>query len=137
MSNNITVVVELSQADRDRLDNIISLLQQTPTRPLSEPQNEDEAVTPEMTQGEPDAPAPALPVEPAVESATGVTGPDGAPGIIYTKEQVLAKVQSMAGPNNPKREQVKAIVRMYGVKVSDIPEDKYTEVMEKLIELEG
>lgn len=55
----------------------------------------------------------------------------------YTKDDVLAKVQKLAAPNNPKREQAKAIVKSYGAKVSDIPADKYAEVMSKLNELEG
>lgn len=55
----------------------------------------------------------------------------------FTKADVLAKVQQLAAPNNPKREQAKAIVKTYGAKVSDIPEDKYAEVMAKLAELEG
>ncbi len=55
----------------------------------------------------------------------------------YTKADVLAKVQQLAAPNSPHREQAKAIVKSYGAKVSDIPEDKYDEVMAKLAALEG
>lgn len=126
--NNITVTVELCQADRDRLDNIINLLGQTPARPASEPQNKPETVTPKKTQPEPDDPAAELPVEPAEPAEP--TAPQ------YTQADVLAKVQSMATPGNPKREQAKAIVKAYAAKVSDIPADKYAEVMEKLNALE-
>ena len=53
----------------------------------------------------------------------------------YTKADVLALVQKLAAPNSPKREAAKAIVKSYGAKVSDIPADKYGEVMEKLNKL--
>lgn len=55
----------------------------------------------------------------------------------YTKDDVLAKVQTLATPGHPKREEAKAVIKSYGTKVSDIPEDKYVEVMDKLIALEG
>ena len=60
-------------------------------------------------------------------------------GKVYkvTKADIMAKVQALAAPNNPKREEAKAIVKSYGAKVSDIPEDKYDEVMDRLVELEG
>lgn len=56
----------------------------------------------------------------------------------YTKPDVLALVQKLAAPTSPehKRTGAKAIVKAYGAKVSDIPEDKYAEVMDKLTALD-
>lgn len=54
----------------------------------------------------------------------------------YTKADVLGLVQKLAAPNNPAREKAKAIVKAYGAKVSDIPEAKYSEVMDKLTALD-
>jgi len=55
----------------------------------------------------------------------------------YTKADILALVQKLAAPSSSKREEAKAIVKSYAAKVSDIPEDKYAEVMDKLTALEG
>lgn len=56
----------------------------------------------------------------------------------YTKDDVQALVRKLAAPNSPERKRTgaKAIVMSYGTKVSDIPEDKYTEVMDKLTALD-
>ena len=58
---------------------------------------------------------------------------------MYTKADVQALAQKLAAPTSPERKRtgVKNIVKSYGAKVSDIPEDKYAEVMDKLVELEG
>lgn len=128
MSNRI--IIELCEEDRKRLDGLFlmaaelvnALKESTPAR-VYEPNEEDtvEPATPEA------GPEPVVEPEPAAEPELPK----------YTKEDILAKVQSLAGPNNPKREQAKAIVKSYGTKISDIPEDKYDEVMAKLAELEG
>jgi hypothetical protein len=55
----------------------------------------------------------------------------------YTKDDISALVRKLAAPTSAKREQAKAIVKSYGAKVSDIPEDKYAEVMDKLTALDG
>lgn len=55
----------------------------------------------------------------------------------YTKAAVQALVQKLAAPSNPKRERAKAIVKSYAAKVSDIPADKYAEVMDKLTALDA
>lgn len=54
----------------------------------------------------------------------------------HTQADILALVQRLAAPTSKKREQAKAIVKEYAVKVSAIPADKYDEVMGKLIELD-
>lgn len=130
MSNRITI--ELCQEDRERLDLLTSTLialggELTKHSPAT--LNIDlKPVTPAEEEHPVDAVVPhADPV--------GDPGDPGEPG--YTKDDVLAKVQQLAAPNDPKREQAKAIVKSYGAKVSDIPADKYAEVMAKLAELEG
>ena len=146
MSNTITI--ELCKEDRERLDLLSSAIIALGgelknffgsdevayatggvlANELAEPQEVPKAEPPEITHpaeevtAQPD-PEPAVAPEPELPK--------------YTKENILAKVQSLAGPNNPKRDAAKAIVKKYGAKVSDIPEDKYTEVMAQLIALEG
>ena len=133
MSNHITI--ELCQEDRERLDLLSSAII---------------SLGDLLLKGQVPAAAaqPAEKVEEVHEHPIDAVSPHGEPEPVaqpepepeqpkYTKEDVLAKVQSLAGPNNPKREAAKAIVKIYGAKVSDIPADKYAEVMAKLAELEG
>ena len=136
MSNHI--IIELCAEDRQRIDELIAFAgliasEMKSHRPLqlrSIDENgirfgtaaEEHPVDAVAPHGEPVADP-----EPAAEPELPQ----------YTKDDVLAKVQKLAAPNNPKREQAKAIVKSYGAKVSDIPADKYDEVMAKLAELEG
>jgi hypothetical protein len=144
--NNIKITVELCKEDRQRLDSIIELLggmkpnchncTETALRVMgenlkhvqttAEPQEAPEQSVPEINH-----PADVLPPHGDPEPVAEPEPPK------FTKADILAKVQKLAGPNNPKREQAKAIVKSYGAKVSDIPEDKYAEVMDKLTALEG
>ena len=127
MSNHITI--ELCKEDRQRIDELIAfagLIVSEMKRnhaPIAAPAEEHpvDAVAP---HGEPEPVA-----EPEVAPAEKVYK--------VTKADIMAKVQALAAPNNPKREQAKAIVKSYGAKVSDIPEELYDEVMDKLVELEG
>ena len=126
MSNRITI--ELCAEDRQRIDELIGFAGWI----ASEMKNnhglkvvapaEEHPVDAVVPHGEPEPVATVSEVE-KVEPK-------------YTKEDIMAKVQALTAPNNPKREQAKAIVKSYGAKVSDIPEDKYDEVMDKLVELE-
>lgn len=54
----------------------------------------------------------------------------------YTQADILAIVQRLIAPGSTKRAEAKAIVNDYAVKISAIPEDKYPEVMDRLIALE-
>lgn len=142
MSNTITI--ELCEEDRKRLDSVTCLLGhligeqkqyntflQNAFRTPAAPQEAPEQPAPEINHpadilpphGEPE---PAADSEPVIEPELPK----------YTTADILAKVQTMAGPGNPKREKAKAIVTSYGKKVSDIPEDKRTEAMMRLIALE-
>ena len=63
--------------------------------------------------------------------------PEAAPAANqYTQADILAVVQRLIAPGSNKREQAKSIVNDYATKISAIPEDKYTEVMDRLIALE-
>jgi hypothetical protein len=124
MSNHITI--ELCAEDRQRIDELIAFAG---------------LIASEMKSNKPDLRV----VQPAEEHPVDAVAPHGEPEPVadpepvykVTKGDIMTKVQALAAPNNPKREQAKAIVKSYGAKVSDIPEDKYTEVMDKLVELEG
>jgi hypothetical protein len=137
MSNHITI--ELCAEDRQRIDELIAFAgliasEMKSSRPL-QLQSIDENGIRFGTAAEEhpvDAVAPHGEPEPAAEPVA-----DPEPVYKVTKDDIMAKVQPLAAPNNPKREQAKAIVKSYGAKVSDIPEDKYAEVMDKLVELEG
>ena len=121
MSNTITI--ELCAADRKRIDELIDFAG---------------LIVGEMKGNKPDLSI-VPPAAPAEEHPVDAVAPHGEPEPElpqYTKEDVMAKVQKLAAPNSPKREQAKTIVKSYGAKVSDIPEDKYAEVMTKLAELE-
>ena len=136
MSNHITI--ELCAEDRQRIDELIAFAgliasEMKSNRPL-QLQSIDENGIRFGTAAEErpvDAVAPHGEPEP-------VADPEPAEKVYkVTKADIMAKVQALAAPNNPKREQAKAIVKSYGAKVSDIPEEKYDEVMDKLVELEG
>ena len=129
MSNHITI--ELCAEDRKRLDELIAFAgliaseMKSNSAPVIEPSKPLKVVAPAEEH-------PVDAVSPHNEPAA-----DPEPELPkYSKDDILAKVQSLAGPNNPKREQAKAIVKRYGTKISDIPEDKYSEVMAELLELE-
>ena len=125
MSNHITI--ELCAEDRQRIDELIAFAG---------------LIASEMKSNKPDLrvvqPAEEHPVDAVAPHDEPVADPEPAEKVYkITKDDIMAKVQALAAPNNPKREQAKAIVKSYGAKVSDIPEDKYAEVMDKLVELEG
>lgn len=98
---------------------------------------EPEQVETDTTQEEKPQAVEAAPVAEAVEPE--------APK--YTKDDIQAMVRKLAAPTSTepekaerekaKREKAKAIVQSYAPKVSDIPEDKYAEVMEKLTALDA
>lgn len=66
------------------------------------------------------------------EPSQGST-PEGAE---YTKQDVQAMVQKLAAPSSPKRAEVRALVKSYASRVSEIPESKYPELMAKLAALD-
>jgi hypothetical protein len=145
MSNTITI--EFCKEDRDRLDLLNSVLlglgdvllkYRTPSSMSLTNDGVIVNYDAHEAQGAPEQP------DPVNEHPVDEVSPHGQPEPVaepelpkYTKDNVLAKVQTLATPGHPKREEAKAIIKSYGTKVSDIPEDKYNEVMDKLTALEG
>jgi hypothetical protein len=153
--NTINVTVELCPEDRARLDKILETLQGIHPNCHSCTQTDLEVmgenlkiVTGQDPEEEPqEAPRPLnlddiMPSHPAEEVGAAVEPePAAAPepeAPKYTKADVQALVQKLAAPTSPehKRTGAKAIVKSYGAKVSDIPEEKYAEVMDKLTALD-
>lgn len=148
-TNDVKLTLELGPESMAKLDKILEALQgahhdcdrcvssatdmvsnamQTGVAPTEEPTpvettapEEEHPIEEPSPYGEPEQPEPAAEPEPEEPK--------------YTKDDILALVQKLAAPNNPKREQAKAIVKAYAAKVSDIPADKYAEVMDKLTAL--
>ena len=138
MSNRITI--ELCAEDRQRIDELIGfagwIVSEMKSKPNCVEFAPDGTITVKHEEHPVDAVEPHGDPEP-VATISEVEKVEPAEKVYkVTKEDIMAKVQALAAPNNPKREQVKAIVKSYGTKISDIPEDKYDEVMAKLAELE-
>lgn len=95
----------------------------TPTDVPKNAQEEAEAITPPVTQA---------------EEATPTEAEDDVPWPTVTLEQIQQKVvQLAAGNNGAKKAKVREIVNAYAKKVSDLPEDKWAEVWNKLTALEA
>lgn len=147
--NTINVTVELCQEDRKRLDELICfagllvgelkniqppVINMSLQGPAEEPQEEPQEAPRPLNL---DVIMPSRPVDEV--SPHGDPEPAAEPEAPkYTKADVQALVQKLAAPTSPekKRTGAKAIVKSYGAKVSDIPEEKYAEVMDKLTALD-
>lgn len=140
--NNITLTVELGPESQAKLDKILEALQGLPHGCTCRTENvvnlATEPAEAATAAAEVPEPAPKEVEHPADEvSPHGQPEPTAEPEAPkYTKDDVLALVQKLAAPNNPAREKAKAIVKSYAAKVSDIPEAKYGEVMDKLTKLD-
>ena len=137
--NNINVTLELCQEDRNRLDTLIAIGLELTSKNVYDVQRVVLAETPQNAAEAEILPAPesAHPVDAALpwgEPASEV--PAEEPVRVVTKEELQALVQKMATPNHPKRDRAKAIIQSYGAKVSDVPEDKRAECMDKLTALD-
>lgn len=129
MSNHITI--ELCAEDRKRIDELIAFAGMIASEMKSKPNHMELAPDGTITVTHEEHPVDAVVPHELPEPVAEPEQPK------YTKADILAKVQKLAQPNSPKRAEAKAIVQSYAAKVSDIPEDKYNEVMAKLAELEG
>lgn len=133
-----TITIELSKEDRMLLEDVVGLLGRlvgeagdirnliqgaAATQPAPEP------VTPNTSHPVDEVSPHAAPA-PAEEHFTDAAAPK------YTQADILAIVQRLIAPGSTKRAEAKAIVNDYAVKISAIPEDKYAEVMDRLIALE-
>jgi hypothetical protein len=155
--NTINVIVELGPESQAKLDKILAALEgighhnckgcvesatsatsvvidaiKSDAAPAEEPAAMASAAEPAAAE----TGHPAEEVGAAVEPEPAAAPEPEAPK--YTKADVQALVQKLAAPTSPehKRTGAKAIVKSYGAKVSDIPEDKYPEVMDKLTALD-
>lgn len=133
--NHITV--ELCQEDRARIDKVIDLLTLSTGQRC---QSCAEAVATMCTTSQPspvqDAPAPVEFTKDTPEEETPaevVQEADTTPQVSRTDVQKKVIDLSAAG----KKAEVREIVTAVATKVSDIPEDKLAEVMDKLNALEG
>lgn len=155
--NSINLTIELGPVTQAKLDKILEAMQagrpnchscveaataytaavvkdamgtdgvESPTEAPVAPATGPEAATPETTHPVEDT-APWNDSEP-VEADQEIK---------YTLDDVRALVQKLAAPTSPahKRTGAKEIVKSYAAKVSDIPEDKFPEVMSKLTALD-
>lgn len=146
MKNVITI--ELCQEDRKRLDELIAfaglLVGEIKSRGPVTMQTTEAPKAIDFIPGrgvalsEPEQPAPEINHPADILPPHGDPEPAAEPEKPkYTKDDIQAKVRKLAAPGSSKRLEAKAIVQAYAAKVSDIPADKYDEVMAKLIELEG
>ena len=136
--NKITIA--LCEEDRKLLEGLMgSITLLTSVLANAQPKEAQKKVIEEATPtvapdaGHPvDAVSPHAAPEPAAEPE-----PVAAPAAPqYTQADILAIVQRLIAPGSTKRAEAKAIVNDYAVKISAIPEDKYSEVMDRLIALE-
>jgi predicted transcriptional regulator len=144
MSN--TIIIELCAEDRARLDRIAEKLDRmtapvtganpapevkqevkTPAEPPEQPTEATEAAALPVTQPEGETPTEAQEIAPAETTEPSVT-------LAEIQQKV---VQLAAGSDASKKAAVRGIVNAYAKKVTDLPEDKWTEVWEKLIALES
>lgn len=129
-----TIIFELCAEDRARLDAILEALQKAAPRcdncvrlvtdicaakdtPKNDAQ-EPEAAEPEQTQPENETPT-----EPKAEA------------VEVTEEDIRSKYMALAA--TPKKKEAHALIKSYANKISEIPEDKRAELLEKLTALEG
>ena len=149
--SNITVTLELHPDDRKRVDALIGFipyllagLSKPAALPAEQP---DQAKAPAAEAPKAEHPVDAVSPhgdwtpgggDPDQEFAGRVEEPAKPEAPKYTKADIQSRVQKLAAPTMPAaiRQGAKDIVKSYGAKVSDIPEDKYTEVMARLDELE-
>lgn len=153
MSNNITLTVELGPESQAKLDKILEALEgvghhdckscvNTAMQAMGENlkivtgQEPAEATNAAETAA-PETGHPVDEVSPHGDAEPAAV-PEQPEAPWYTKADVQALVQKLAAPTSPehKRTGAKAIVKSYGAKVSDIPEEMYAEVMDKLTALD-
>ena len=129
-----TITIELCAEDRARIDAVIAALEKLPNQakakaPKAKAKEEPQATT------TPEAEAPAdYPLDPPPFDVPEQDAPEqDAPKVDRADVQRLVVELSAAG----KKAEVKEIVTAYADRVSAIPEDKLSEVFEKLNKLGG
>lgn len=129
--NNIAVITELCQEDRNRVDTLIAIGLELVNR-LSDVQPEAPAETrQEELEGQ-------MPLDdaPTTEEAP-VSGKLGDKGNEKLFSAVQQKVVKLSAAGKEKKAAVREIVQQFATKVSDIPAEEYDTVMAQLAALEG
>lgn len=142
MSNNITI--ELCAEDRARLDRLTAALEKRVTQeaevvmdPVREALAEalEKAAPSVKPQNEPQATEEPAKAETLPKEETPATAGEDKPSI--TLAQIQQKVIQLSTANKgAKKAAVREIVNAYATKVSDLPEDKWLDVWDKLTALE-
>lgn len=138
------IIIELAAEDRKRLDDILAALQNGPrcdkcvqtVVAAMDGQNEPQSEEKPQAKEEPEAPV-------FVEETAAPPWEEGVPAeaadepveVKYTKEEVRKKVVELCAAGH--KTAVREIVNKYAPNVTEIPENKCDEVMEKLLQLEG
>lgn len=137
------IIIELAAEDRKRLDDILAALQSRPdcdkcvqtVEAAIDRQNEPQSEETPQAKEEPEAPA-------FVEETAAPPWEEGVPAEAaepaaptYSKEEVRKKVVELCAAGH--KTAVREIVNKYAPNVTEIPENKCDEVMEKLLQLEG
>lgn len=135
-----TITIELCTEDRARLDAILDALQKASPRcdncvklvndlcaaKGSTPAPAEAPAVQEPTNTQPE---PEKPTEPEPENDSPAPVPEVTVGDIRSKYMSLA--------TTPKKEEARMLIKLYADKITDIPEDKIAEVLQKLAALEG
>lgn len=122
--NEMKVTLELCAEDRTRLDRILAALENIGT-PFSAPVEKAEKPVKKAPE-EPKKAEPQPQPEPVKEEAK--------PAPTVTKADIRTKVVTLVGAK--KKAEVEAIIKAYAPSVTELPDDKLDEVMQKLTELE-
>ena len=152
MTNSINIKIELSEADRARLDGLRAAIEKLSSQngapAVSDFIKEEVNLTP-PTPEPPTSPQtspvadekPQVEEEPAKEEKTPENAPEPQAtaqpqvGPAVSAEEIQRKVVDLCAKG--KKAEVRDIINKYAEKVSSIPEDKRDEVMAQLNTLEG
>lgn len=151
--NNITITHELCAEDRARLDRLSTALEalQQPNVPEVHPDQLQMRLDGVMAKASEPTEAPKNAPESTEVSTLPTTQPEEempvaeedaqaeeAPKPTITQAQLQQRITQLAAANGgAKKAQIRDIVKAYAKMVSEIPEDKYEEVWEKLNALES
>lgn len=113
------ITFELCAEDRERVDRLIQALEGSQPAKVEKPET---SLTQLVLQAMGEPTATEKPAEPEKPKAT--------------LADIQAKVQKLASPSSGKRDQVKELIKGYAERVSQIPEDKFDEVMRGLTAIE-
>lgn len=148
--NNINLTVELCTEDRARLDKIIDLLGQHVPHTVSTPSAVDDELREKLEKvvasaaqtvvGPAETPrdateAPTATDAPAEAEAPATEAPVAQEAVKVTLGDIQGKVIALVQAG--KKAEVRAICTAYAPQVTQIPEEKFGEVMAKLAALEG